>query len=364
MLWAACHPEPDFDACATARDEGANLAWAARLAVGQRISGLVWRVVESWSHGDGWAGPLRADAKRCAAQARLVLPRIGQELLGPLAAAGLQPLVWKGATLAERYPGKGLRPMDDVDILLPPDCITDAIQLLRRNHWRVAKQRGHHHYEVAMVHPALPGLPVELHQALATAADRAFRLSAAELWESRVPATVAGEPVYGLSPEHELIALVTHAAKPFHTFERLIWTVDLAVVLRSAAQAGNPVDWTVVEDAADRARARTALAVALIQLARLGTEAPASLLDLHCSGTRRDALTPLLSEDWPVQARDEPTRYRLGYALTDDPRLVARRAASEVLDGGPARAPLGAATLVWRATRRWLEFQRTAHQAN
>jgi hypothetical protein len=270
--------------------------------------------------------------------------------------------VWKGASLAARYPAAGDRPMDDVDLLFPVEQRAAAIRLLEQHGWRIVEQ-DREHYDLAMTHPALPGLPVELHEALDLPSQRAFRLSAADLWQARTPTTVFGQPAFGLPAETELIALVTHAAKPFHTFDRLIWSVDLAVVIGCAERAGRPLDWDRIEASSARARARTALAVALTHAARLGADSPSHLRTIRGSGARQAALAPALATEWPLQQRDEGTRYRLGYALIDDRRLMARRALGEVWGRGPRQARAASAGMVWKAARRWLRSSRAARRS-
>jgi hypothetical protein len=286
-----------------------------------------------------------------------VLPRIGDELLAPLNAAGLEPLVWKGASLAARYPAAGDRPMDDVDLLFPLDQRPAAISVLEQHGWRIVEQ-DREHYDVAMTHPALPGLPVELHEALDLPSQRAFRFGAADLWQARTPTTVFGQPAFGLPGETELLALVTHAAKPFHTFDRLIWSVDLAVVIHSAESAGHPLDWAQIEALSTRARARTALAVALTHAARLGADSPTHLRTIGGSDARQAALAPALAAEWPMHPWGEATRHRLSYALIDDRRLMARRALVEAGGHGPRQAPATSAGMVWKATRTWFRSSR------
>jgi hypothetical protein len=362
LLWAACRPIPDLDACEAARQAGADLARAADLAITQRVSGLLWRVVRPRMAGPSpWADLLQRDAMRCRGQALLLLPRIAGELLQPLAAAGLEPLVFKGAALAGRYPAPGLRPMDDVDLILPEEQHRAAVDVLSRTGWQVRTRPGQH-YDTLLVHPHLPGLPVELHREVATAAERSCRLTAIDMWRARQPITLAGAPAFGLNPELELIALATHAAKPYHTFERLMWSVDVAVVIAAAASSGRSVDWAATEALADRARARSALAVALTHATRLGVDSPSHLREVAATGARRVALRPLLDHDWPVHSTDAPTRFRLGFALIDDPALRVRRGIRQVFAEGLSGAPRQAADLGWRAGRRWWRLRRGRRQ--
>jgi hypothetical protein len=289
---------------------------------------------------------------RCKAQARLVMPRLGPELLQPLCEAGLRPLVLKGLSLIGRYPA-GSRPMDDVDLFLPRDERHAAIELLRRLGWSEASAYPHR-YSLALIHPGLPGLPLDLHEDVADWEERAFRLRAKDLWEARIPAVVAGNGVYGLRPEWELLVIATHAAKRFHTFDRLLWAVDASVVIRSAAASGKAVDWRLVGTLARTMSARSALAVLLAQAYRLGADSPAWLRQLRGSRTRRLALAPLVSEDWPVAVLDYPTRRRLAYALVENLPLVLRQAVHEIGHTGTLRAPMNAVDMVAQVlTRIW-----------
>lgn len=352
LLWAACRPEPDLDRCQEVIDAGADLNRAAAEAVVHRTSGLLWRVLEPYGDGAEWATELLRDTKRCRAQATLLVPRLADELFRPLAEADLTPLVFKGPALAARYPAPGLRPMDDVDIILPADRHAAAVKVMERAGWRIVPQPGEHH-EIVLMHRGMPGLPVELHQELAIKSERPVRLMASDLWAARIPLSVTGAEAFGLPPELELVALAAHAAKPFHLFQRLIWSVDIAVLISSAVAEGHPLDWKRVESETTMAGARSALAVALTQAYRLGTDSPSHLRVPAATGVRRGELDPLMHNDWPVTTLTKQERYRLAYALIDEPSLRAQRALAEVLGEGALKAPVRATNLTWRATKRW-----------
>ena len=353
LLWAACRPDPDVERCREAIDGGADLELAARLAVRHRVSGLLWRVVEPWADGEaaGWHLPVKDDAMRCRAQAMLVMPRIGPELLEPLAAAGLRPLVLKGLSLAGLYPAPGLRPMDDVDLFLPSEERSEAVQVLRRVGW-FEVHRSYADYSLALAHPGLPGLPLDLHEDVAVREQRSFRLQGRDLWAARRPLVLAGVEVFGLSPEWQLLLIATHAAKRFHTFDRLLWSVDARVVIEAAAATDSPVDWHMVGALARRVSGRSAVAVLLAQAFRLGAESPAWLRELRGSSARRRTLAPAVSHNWPVTEVDDPTRNRLAYALVDNPFLEFRKAVHEVGDAGLWQAPLRGVDMVVKATKR------------
>lgn len=311
---------------AAALARGPDLSLAAGLAVSQRIAPLLLRAVTEATEDDathsesGWLAPLLADAARCRAQAALVLPALAQLALKPLREAGLEPVVLKGAALRDRYEETGLRPMDDVDVLLPASATARALEVLSANGWTQQRSFDEHHYDAILTHPDVPGLPLELHAGLASRRGRSNRLSVDELLNRRVPRDVAGTAAFGLVAEDELVLLASHAAKPFHTFRRLLWSVDIAVVIQSQERSGG-VDWDAVAQLAQRSAARSALAVALVHAARLGASSPDSLRRIPARGTRRSALEPLLSPEWPIIAGAVSRRAQLKYALVDDPRL-------------------------------------------
>lgn len=314
-----------------------------------RVSGLLWRAIEPWGPPQGDAvESLLHDVQRCRAQAAILGPRLAEHLFGPLAASGVEAVAFKGATLRDRYPDPALRPMDDVDLLLPQSRHREALAALGRAGWRVLPQADPDH-ETVLAHPSLPGLPLELHSRMAAPEQAGTRLDLERLWTTRQEAPVAGTPGFVLAPEAELVCLAAHAAKPFHTFDRMIWSVDAAVV---AAGLEAP-DWEGVEAAAADACCRSALAVALTHAGRLGADSPAALRRVHARGARRNALAPLLGEDWPVIEADPGLRNRLAFALIDDRRLRAMRALRDVTAMGPLHAPGRAATIARRLARRW-----------
>lgn len=358
LLWAACRPVPNYEESEEARSAGADLRWASRVAVAQRVSPLLWRVVQPWATSeDSWSSPLRDDTRRCKAQALMVRPRLRSELLEPLIAAGLQPMVIKGAAIADRYREPGLRPMDDLDILVRPDQHRLATEALRRAGWRTTRRQGPK-YSLSLSHPAMPGLPVDLHHDLAVPVDQVFRFTAADLWEAGQTRSLFGVPAFVPAPASELLLLATHAGKPYHNFDRLLWAVDAAVIIDAASASGTPIDWNWVQEVSRRAAARSALAVLLAQAARLGAQCPAPLREVEAGAARRWALDAPCSETWPLESRDERKRNRLTFAVIDDPWLRVRRLLYHMTKDGLIRAPGRAAVLSWRIVRRFWRLRR------
>jgi hypothetical protein len=241
--------------------------------------------------------------------------------------------------------------MDDVDLILPPDMVDGAIATLTSVGWRVRQGPAGRTHEVDLVHPSLPGVPLDLHRELTTWRDRTNRLTGARLWEWRRPTTLYDAPAFTLPPEPELVALAAHAAKPFHTFDRLIWSVDAAMVIAAA----DDIDWAWVARLATEVECTTAVAVMLNHVVHLGLEPP---LGLRCNvgtGTRLATLESLLSTEWPVRARAVGGHSLVRYALIDSWRARAVLAASDIIDEGPRAVPARARDLAARSLRQWFD---------
>jgi hypothetical protein len=362
LLWAACSgdPPPGQEAVIAALDAGADVRWAARIALVQRIGPLLWRALEmsGRSAGLGAVGEaLEVDSLVRRTQAELLIPRAVALAIDPLRRAGLEPMIFKGPAVAARYPAAGLRPMDDIDVLLPAHQHDQAVALLETAGWEVYRSEHSHVYDTVLLHPGVPDLPLELHRGLSSWRDRSNNLTVDALWTRRLPTTCLGTDAFGLPPEEELVALAAHAGKPFHSFSRLMWVVDLAVVVRAAGPA---FDWDRVAAFAREARCPTALAIGLRLASRLGLTAPDELLVLPRSWVRADAFNLVLDERWPVETFDDAVRHRMRYALSDGHVHHARMLAGEVTLGGWHHAPVRMARLAHSGARRWIRSRRPA----
>lgn len=363
VLWAACRvvgDQAELRVLAASVDPTVDGPWLTSVATVNRAGPMLWSALAAagCAHvlGSG-AEPLRllSTAQQLAATA--VVPTAVRLAVEPLVAAGLEPLVLKGPALAQRYPGTGLRPMDDLDLLLPSRQHEQAVEILRGAGWAVRRGRQLDRYDTVLVHEQAPGLPLELHAGLQTFYEWATGLRATAIWGSRRPLVVEGTAAYGLDTETELVVLAAHAAKPYHGFNRLIWAVDLAVVVHHAA-GGRGVDWERLCALARHWRCHSALGVGLTLARRLGAEVPEEVLQVLCetwAPWQRRALAPVLAATWPAQGSVSVAFY-LRFALAD---TVSHRAA---LAAGAAYQMPWAERVTWpvvgarRAARRWQQL--------
>ncbi len=186
--------------------------------------------------------------------------------------AGARCLVLKGAHTGHLYPDRGARVVGDLDLLVPPERLRVAQDVLRdlgyRPHPGSRPGPEHRHLPTLVVEG---GLPVELHRTLARrGADPPW---VAAVWERAAP--LPDGVALGMDPIDALLYTCKHLAvdHAFASANGVAGLADVRVLL--AGGAGDP------GEIAERARAWGVLpAVALcLHLARrlLGAEVPAEL---------------------------------------------------------------------------------------
>jgi hypothetical protein len=296
LLWAAASPAPVAQDVRHAAD-GADLSLVLETAAAHRVAPLVLRALDA---AGVWVAPgstpAAAQGSLWRARAELALPAAARAALLPLTEAGFEPLVLKGLALVDRYPASGLRPMDDIDLLVPAPDVEAAGEVLRKAGWlRVrhhpARDSGYHQ---VFQHPSIPSVPLELHYEFTKHREIAPGLDGRALWSARVASTVIGIPAWVLPPEIELAALISHAAKGYHLFSRLLWIADLVVL-----EATSTLDWDEVERRLSRARRRAAGAIALRLAERLGAHVPHRMLKLPLAFERSRRLRAILDPEAP-----------------------------------------------------------------
>ena len=201
LLWEACRRDPDPASIRRALDGGADLSWAMTAASDQRVGALLWRALggsgSRHAHGPEWTA-FGAMADTFKMEALLLLPRAVALAVRPLTEVGLEPVVFKGPAVAVRYPEPGLRPMDDIDLLLPRADHARAVETLVRAGWQVARTGEGDHYDTVLTHDEVPSLFLEVHFGLEAGAERVTALDPEALWARRQPLECAGTPAFGL----------------------------------------------------------------------------------------------------------------------------------------------------------------------
>ncbi|HEY3843594.1 MAG TPA: nucleotidyltransferase family protein [Acidimicrobiales bacterium] len=106
---------------------------------------------------------VRSEAELLRFEATVFLPWALDAAARPLVEAGLEPVIFKGPALSMRYPEPGLRPMGDIDSILPVADHDKAVGTLVGLGWKVVRASDHLHYDAVLAHGEIPGLGLELH---------------------------------------------------------------------------------------------------------------------------------------------------------------------------------------------------------
>lgn len=197
-----------------------------------------------------------------------------------LQAAGIRAVVLKGAYVARGlYGDPALRPMDDIDLLLPRAEVRRAERLLlelgyhSQEHPGLETSFARNHHLVPLVKAGCS--QVELHWSIdALGAPRAggppvspFTLDLAGVWARARPAGIPGTELLSLSPEDLLLHLCLHSS--FHHG----FNISLLKLCDIGWAARRGVDWERVEATAREWRAVKLVAPAL-RLSREVLDAP------------------------------------------------------------------------------------------
>ncbi len=237
-----------------------------------RLLPLVYRNLGPDSFDAEVAGRLKGLYRRSWSHNQLLFRRAAAAIRA-LDAAGIETLVTKGASLATlSYGDVGVRPMDDVDVLVPIERTRAAIAALVAAGW----SPGHDDPPAwTQVHHSLgfagaEGGEVDLHW---------FALwqpaSDAQMWRAAVPMELAGVATRGPCPADQLLLACVHGT-PWSPLPPFRWIADAAAVIRSA---GEELDWERLVAEAERRRLTVASGAALSYLREeFGVAVPESAL--------------------------------------------------------------------------------------
>jgi hypothetical protein len=274
--------------------------------------------------------------------------------ISALVKAEINPLVLKGAALAElAYGDAGIRPMFDVDLLVPPQRARDAIAVLAKAGWASSYEdptgRLQVHHSVGLSQP--PGGEIDLHwQSLWLAADDT------PLWEAAVPVEFGGVRARAVGPADNLLIVCAHGL-PWAEVPAIRWAADAVTLIRSADPS---LDWDRVCAEARRRRLSIWAAVALrflreeLGVAAVPREVVERLAAEPASRAEVAALTSAMRPDSPLRtwrlARERHRRLRsLGGGETPPGFLAFAREFWGV--ERTAELPLHAARGISRAAR-------------
>lgn len=205
--------------------------------------------------------------------------QILQSLLADFDRAAIPVVVLKGGALATTlYPEPALRPMIDLDLLIPRAQIKKADSLLLEQGFvsPVEMSTGfglelmnYRAYDRGGINPG----HIELHWHLFKSPYYCRRVPIQWFWDRTTEITINGERTQVLTQPAQFLHLASHFAL-HHLADGLIWSYDLALLMAHQAE---PVDWDVILNAAERFGLVTSLQLALSRVAETwGVIAPAT----------------------------------------------------------------------------------------
>jgi len=275
--------------CRVLGDKASEVEWArlevadwerlVYLALQEGVGPLLyWELRRDWPAGapQAFQDCLKGEFYNSAAHNQLISRELVR-ILQVLDAAQVPVIVLKGAALAASlYPDPALRPMGDLDLLVPIDGLPSAISAINLLGYRpegpelwpglskwVACETNFDGGRMVPMH-------VELHWSLVGGQASRYRPEMAWFWGQARPwvnSTVRGASgnrsvALCLAPGAHLLYLAAHLAlKHAGEQERLVWYYDL---YRLATAPGEAVDWPAILDKARGFRWSAALRAALL----------------------------------------------------------------------------------------------------
>lgn len=237
-----------------------------------------------------------------------------------LHAAGLPCLVLKGAALSLLvYRDPGLRPMSDVDLLVPEASTEEAWRALVEAGWVARREpeswRAGRQHAATLGHPR--GSVLDLHRH-AIYRDHAPGIDAG-FWRRAVPLRVGDQQAFALSPADLLLHVFVHGQR-WTPRASAYWVADAILILRRC----EALDWAALcEEAARRGRL-PAVQQGMRTLERLlpgtipATALPllsrpsrvADRLEFRYASREPSGLLGSLPNEWFAYAREERARGR------------------------------------------------------
>jgi hypothetical protein len=190
--------------------------------------------------------------------------RLAAETVSLLKAQGIPVLIAKGLPIAlDYYASPGLRPMSDIDLVVPREQALAALALLEAQGWRMAdseitRRVRERPEDMLAMQCALPltgpgGAEIDLHWRMIAECARAE--AEQRFWRDAEPLAVEGAEALRPSPTHLLFHVIVHGLKP-DPLPAIRWVADATMILRRDAAR---IDWREMATLARDARVRRRL---------------------------------------------------------------------------------------------------------
>lgn len=202
----------------------------------------------------------------CAAQSHL---HVARSLVDQCAAMNVTVMTLKGLALAHAYyDSPALRPMSDIDVMVPADRADQVIAALKEDGWQLTEPHLHSMSEfVRRRSHALSlrdpkGNEVDLHWR--PLAELVARGAAEAMWLTAVPISLGGSVAQRPDAEQLLLQVCVHGTRP-NLLPPIRWIADAVTIIR---KTGAALEWSRLVEFAGQERVQHRLGLALDYLAR------------------------------------------------------------------------------------------------
>ena len=262
---------------------------------------------------------------------------------------GVDAMLLKGAALTLlHYRDPGVRPMDDVDILVRTSQWRQAVDVFAELGWRPRAPVTPRHVEAshAMDFANTEAQRIDLHWHLLL--DSCWPRADDGFWEHALPTTLHGVPVSVLDPTDQLFHTCAHGVK-WEYVPSIRWIVDAAMILKEPAAE---IDWNRLVRLTERQRLVLPLRDALTYLeTAFGLPVPAAVL----TGLRLRATVVSWVDRYEHRLRTNPANPLLGRVAGHWLRYRRVRRTSE---GPDAIGFIGYLQVVFDCDGRWALLRR------
>ncbi len=260
LLGAALHQ--DGRAISNWQDWWAQAGSLDGLDVGEyRLIPLVYRNLKTLGYGEAAEmGRLHGIYRQTWLRNRIAEARL-LEAVHALQSVGIESLALKGmAMVGIAYGESGVRPMNDIDLLVHGKDFRRAVAELNGRDWTFSQGRPGEElrfarlfHAVALSHPS--GIELDLHRHILEESN--WRGADDGVWERKQRLELAGRELWTMSPADHLVHLVVHGVR-WDPVPPIRWIADAVTLIRT-----NEIKWDVVATEAERRGVSLAVGAAL-----------------------------------------------------------------------------------------------------
>lgn len=236
-----------------------------------------------------------AAARRTVRNNNMLLLAQAERSIDLLTRAGIRVVALKGLDFLHRFYGRfDERSFNDIDLLIPPESVETAFELLEDAGFELPEEPDRTHwlrssFQMPIRTPGRVGARLEIHWSLGQ--DSRYRVDVERVLNAAVPAEIVGRSIHRLEDHDAAAHLLLHHLQ--HYFDRrLKWSLELRNIV-----AGADFDWRQVVDRLERWKGRAAVGLVLLHHEKLfpGTIGPEARRLLPASFWRRAVTWPLRS---------------------------------------------------------------------